>query len=83
MNDQQLIDRGTSAQDLLNNDTFQRMSKELLDHYVATFLATSPDDEKTRSSAYFLSRALQDQIAVLQQWVYVKDNIVNKNIEEE
>lgn len=83
MNDTQLIERGTAAQALLENDTFQKVSKELLDHYVATFLSTAPDDEKTRSSAYFLCRGLQDQIAVLQQWATIKDQIMNKPNEEE
>ena len=83
MNDQQLIDRGVSAQELLSNETFQGLSKELLDHYIATFLATAPEDSNGRNSAYFQCRALQDLIAVLQQWVYVKDNIINKNSEEE
>ena len=83
MNDQQLIDRGVSAQELLSNETFQNLSKELLDHYIATFLATSPEDSNGRNSAYFQCRALQDLIAVLQQWVYVKDNIINKTSEEE
>lgn len=83
MNDQQLIDRGVSAQELLSNITFQSLSKELLDHYIATFLATAPEDSNGRNSAYFQCRALQDLIAVLQQWVYVKDNIINKNSEEE
>ena len=83
MNDQQLIDRGVAAQELLSNVTFQGLSKELLDHYIATFLATSPEDANGRNSAYFQCRALQDLIAVLQQWVYVKDNIINKTSEEE
>ena len=83
MNDQQLVERGTSAQELLENITFQQVSKELLDHYIATFLSTSPTEGDLRNSAYFQCRGLQDMIAVLQQWVTIKDGIMNTNTSEE
>jgi hypothetical protein len=83
MNDEQLVARGTSAQDLLSNSTFNLLSKELLDHYISMFLSTAPNDADGRNSAYFQCRSLQDLIAVLQQWVVVKDNILSNNTSEE
>lgn len=83
MNDQQLVERGTSAQELLDNTVFQQVSKELLDHYIATFLSTSPAEGDLRNSAYFQCRGLQDMIAVLQQWVTIKDGILTNTSEEE
>lgn len=83
MNDQQLVERGTSAQELLDNVTFQQVSKELLDHYIATFLSTSPTESDIRNSAYFQCRGLQDMIAVLQQWATIKDGIMTNTSEED
>lgn len=83
MNDQQLVERGTSAQELLDNPVFKQVSKELLDHYIATFLSTAPIESDIRNSAYFQCRGLQDLIAVLQQWVTIKDGIINNTSEEE
>lgn len=83
MNDAQLIDRGNAAQELLNNETFHGLAKDLLDHYVSTFLATAPEQSEARNSAYFQCRGLQDLLAVLQQWVTVRDNILNNPTEEE
>jgi hypothetical protein len=83
LNDEQLVQRGVSAQELLDNPTFHDLYKELLDHYVSTILSSSPNDEAIRSSSYFQCRSLQDLIALLQQWAAVKDNIINNPIEED
>lgn len=83
MNEEQLVTRGTSAQDLLSNSTFNQLSKELLDHYISMFLSSAPNDVEGRNSAYYQCRSLQDLIAVLQQWVVIKDNILSNNTSEE
>lgn len=83
MNEDQLVQRGTAAQELLKNPTFHGATKELLDHYVSTILATAPNDEKTRSSAYYQCRALQDLIAVLQQWETIKEQIISSQNEDQ
>lgn len=83
MNEDELVQRGTAAQELLKNPTFHEATKELLDHYVSTILATAPNDEKTRSSAYYQCRALQDLIAVLQQWETVKEQIISSQNEDQ
>lgn len=89
MNEQEMIDRGSAAQGLLDNQTFQAVSKELMDIYVNTLIQTAPNDSKSRESAYYQTRALQDIFAVLNQWVSAKDNIlesrkeIQNNSEEE
>lgn len=84
MNQEQfMIERGTAAQEVLNNPVFQAVSQALMDVYVNAFIQTAPEDEKTRSSAYFQSRALQDMHAMLSQWVAIKDNIMDSANESE
>lgn len=81
MNEQEMIDRGSAAQELLGNQTFQAVSKELMDIYVNTLIQTAPNDEKSRESAYFQIKSLQDVFAVLNQWVSAKDNILESHKE--
>lgn len=83
MNQDELVQRGTAAQEVLRNPTFTAVTKELLDHYVSTILSTAPNDEKTRSSAYYQCRALQDLIAVLQQWETVKEQIISSQNDQD
>lgn len=76
MNEDLMINRGTAALRLLEDETFQAAAKELLDIYFNNFIQTAPIDEKAREAAYYQSRALQDIFAVLNQWVLAKDNII-------
>lgn len=81
MTTDEMVQRGTAAQELLNNDVFRNVTKDLLDYYINAVLQSDPNDTKGRESAYFSSRALQDLIAVLNQWVSVKEQIIS-NTEE-
>lgn len=76
MNEEEMINRGTAAVELLNNPTFQSAAKELMDIYFNNIIQTAPIDEKSREAAYYQTRALQDIFAVLNQWVSAKDNIL-------
>lgn len=81
MTTDEMVQRGNAAQELLNNDVFRNVTKDLLDYYINAVLQSDPTDTKGRESAYFSSRALQDLIAVLNQWVSVKEQIIS-NTEE-
>jgi uncharacterized protein (DUF1778 family) len=81
MTNEELLRRGNAAQELLNNEAFRLVTKDLLDYYIGAVLQSAPDDLKGRESAYFSSRALQDLIAVLNQWVVIKEQIIS-NTEE-
>lgn len=81
MTTDEMVQRGNAAHELLNNDVFRNVTKDLLDYYINAVLQSDPNDTKGRESAYFSSRALQDLIAVLNQWVSVKEQIIS-NTEE-
>lgn len=76
MNEETMINRGTAAMELMNNQTFQAAAKELMDIYFNTYLQTAPIDKEAREAAYYQSRGLQDIFAVLNQWIMAKDNIL-------
>lgn len=82
MTNEELVQRGNAAQELLNNEAFRQVSKDLMDYYISSILQTAPEDDKGRNAAYFSSRALQDLIAVLNQWANIKDQIISNNEEE-
>lgn len=81
MNEQEMLDRGSAAQGILDSETFQAVTKELMDIYVNTLIQTAPNDSKSRESAYFQIKSLQDVFAVLNQWVSAKDNILESQKE--
>jgi hypothetical protein len=82
MTNEELLQRGNAAQQLLDNDAFRQVTKELLDYYISAILGSTPADKENRENAYFCSRALQDLISVLNQWSAVKDQIIS-NTEED
>lgn len=76
MDNQQIIDRGQASEDLLNNPAFMQIFKELMDHYINTFVSTQPDQKSDRENAYFMSRALQDTVGVMNQWITMRDQLL-------
>ena len=82
MTNEEMVQRGNSAQQLLDNDAFRQVSKDLMDYYISSILQSTPADKDNRENAYFCSRALQDLISVLNQWAAVKDQIIS-NTEED
>jgi hypothetical protein len=82
MTNEELLQRGNAAQQLLDTDIFRQVTKDLMDYYLSAIIQSAPADKDNRENAYFSSRALQDLIAVLNQWVVVRDQII-ANTEEE
>jgi hypothetical protein len=82
MSTEELLQRGNAAQELLENESFKMVTKELLDYYISAILQSTPLDDKGRNAAYFSARALQDLVAVLNQWAAVKDQILINSEEE-
>jgi hypothetical protein len=76
MNDTQLIDRGTAAKELVEHPQFQAVANTLMDTYLGSIVNTSPAEEKVREAAYYQIKGLQDIFAVLNQWVSIKDQIL-------
>lgn len=76
MDNQHIIDRGQASEDLLNNPSFMQIFKELMDHYINTFVSTQPAEKEARESAYFMARALQDTVGVMNQWISMRDQLL-------
>lgn len=83
MNEQQMIDRGTAAKDLLEHPVFVAVANTLMDTYLGSIVNTSPAEDKVREAAYYQIKGLQDIFAVLNQWISVKDQILEANKESE
>lgn len=84
MNNEILIERGNAAENLLKQDVFTAAMNELINIYVGNLLQTQPSQTKERETAYASARAVQDIVGVLNQWVAVRDQIIeNINNEEE
>lgn len=83
MNEQQMIDRGSAAKDLLEHPVFMAVANTLMDTYLSSIVNTAPTENKVRDAAYYQIKGLQDIFAVLNQWVSVKDQILEKNKESE
>jgi hypothetical protein len=82
-NNSTLIERGNAAQNLLQQEAFIGASNELINMYLGGLLQTSPDQTKEREMAYAGARAVQDIVGVLNQWVAVRDQIIENLANEE
>lgn len=83
MNEQEMIDRGTAARELLDNQTFQAAYKTLIDIYLNALVQTAPNEAQSRESAYYQIRGLQDMVGIMNQWIIEKDNILESLKETE
>jgi hypothetical protein len=76
VDNQTIIDRGNASAALLENHAFTTLFKELMDHYINTIVTSSPEQITMRETAYAGSRALQDIIGVMQQWIQMRDSLL-------
>jgi hypothetical protein len=83
MNNEILIERGNAAENLLKQEAFAAATNELINMYLAGLLQTSPDQTKEREMAYAGARAVQDIVGVLNQWIAVRDQIIENIATEE
>ena len=83
LNEQEMIDRGTAARELLDNPTFGAAYKTLMDIYLNTLVQTAPNDKESRESAYYQIRGIQDMVGIMNQWIIEKDNILESLKETE
>lgn len=84
MNNETLIERGNAAENLLKTEAFHGALTELINMYMGGLLQTTPEQTKEREMAYAGARAVQDIAGVLNQWVAVRDQIIeNINYENE
>ena len=83
MNTEQLIERGNRGEALLHTATFHEAMAELVNIYMNSLLNTKPEQSKERESLYAGARAVQDITGVLNQWVAVRDQIIENAQYEE
>lgn len=83
MNEQQMIDRGTAAKELLEHPLFQAVANTLMDTYLGDIVNSGPSEAKTRESSYYQIKAIQDVFAVLNQWYGLKEQILESRKEAE
>ena len=76
LTEEDLVNRGVRAEELLKNDVFSQAFKDLIDYYLNTFITSRPEDEKVREAAYYQSQAIQQVTGLLNQWVAVKEQII-------
>jgi hypothetical protein len=75
LTDQEWLDRGVRAEELLSNQVFAQVVQDVIDYQLSAFLNSKPEDDKLRELAYHQATAMQQVIGVLQQWVAVKESI--------
>lgn len=83
MNNEYLIERGNAAENLLKQEAFPMAMNELINMYMNGLLQTQPDQSKEREMAYAGARAVQDISGVLNQWVAIRDQIIENIAYEE
>lgn len=77
------IQLGDDAEVLLGNDTFNSTVNGLVEQTFQTFTNSNTDDREGREAAYYSYRALVDIVHTLQQRVSVRDQIINRDNNEE
>ena len=80
-NEEQLVNQGQEAEQLLKNESFNKVVKGLLDQYVQVFFNTDPSHGDERNIAYYSARSIQEVINTLNQQVLMKNQILEKNEE--
>lgn len=76
MNQQDLIDRGVRAEELLKNDTFAAAVKDVVDMCINTWLNSKEDGAAVRDAAYYSAQGINNVVGVLNQYVAIKEQIV-------
>ena len=79
MEDQEaLLTAGEDAELILNNNSFNSVINQLVDASFQAFCNSKPEDKEKREMSYLHYRALVDIVSTLQQRVQVKNEIIQK-----
>lgn len=81
--EEQLIAEGEAAQQLLGTEAFNQTVNSLVESYFQSFVNTKPEDKEAREANYYSYRGLVEMVGTLQQRVSIKDEIMNRNNNEE
>lgn len=76
MTNEQIIERGIRAAEVLTSSTVQLVVDDLVKIITDSFLGSAPDDEEGRKRAYYAYQGVKDVIGLLNQMVAAKDQII-------
>jgi len=84
ISEQQQIDRGNAAEDLINNQTFKETFSVVQNGAIQHWMSSKPEEAEQRNTAYYLVRGMMDFAAVLNQQIQIRDQILeNQNQDSE
>lgn len=83
-NDSLFIERGNAAETLLKSSAFIGAMNEVANHHLNAIVTSGATDKDTREASYHAVKAVQDVTGVLNQWVAIRDQIIEAtNLNEE
>lgn len=77
-NDQQMIDQGNNAEELINSAAFKETFAIAQSGTIQHWMTSKPEEEAQRTSAYYMMRGFQDIAGLLQQQIQIRDQILDK-----
>lgn len=76
--EQQQVDRGNAAEELMNMQAFKDTFAMLQNGAIQHWMTSKPEEEAQRTAAYYLVRGLIDFAGLLNQQVQIRDQILDK-----
>lgn len=75
-NDSLFIERGHAAETLLQSPAFIGAMNELANYHLNAIVTSGASDKEAREASYHAVKAVQDVTGVLNQWVAIRDQII-------
>ena len=82
-NDSLFIERGNAAEQLLASPAFIGAMNEVANYHLNAIVTSGATDKDTREASYHAVKAVQDVTGVLNQWVAVRDQIIEATNQHE
>lgn len=76
MTNEEIVERGIRAQEVLTNPTVSLVVDDLIKIITDSFLTSEPQDEEARKRAYYAYLGVRDIVGLLNQMVAVKEQII-------
>lgn len=76
MTNEQIVERGMRAQEVLTNPTVSLVVDDLIKIITDTFLSSLPEDHEARKRAYYAYQGVKDVVGLLNQMVAAKDQVI-------
>lgn len=76
MTEEQIVERGLRAQEVLLNPTVGLVVDDLIRIITDTFLSSKAEDEDARQRAYYAYQGVRDVVGLLNQMVAAKEQVI-------